>query len=168
MFRIHFTRWLEPMYWNTLERHWVGAGINYWHFMVDLKGWTFPFSHKRQQGTATVPVLWNWTNSTILEHFVTQNFCLHELWNLHSFRICPQAYLTHRLWEIWNTSTQSWEIAIQRKQDWSIFAWFWGKMRKITQKCSNLASWKLQFLKIGLMYFRFLKACGSGRLVGIF
>ena len=50
---IQVTRWLKPMYWNTLERHWVGAGINYWHFMVDLKGWTFPFSHKRQQGTAT-------------------------------------------------------------------------------------------------------------------
>ena len=48
----------------------------------------------------TVPVLWNWTNSTVLGHFVTRKFCLHELWYLLSFRICPQACLTHRLWEI--------------------------------------------------------------------
>ena len=37
-------------------------------------------------------------------------------------------------------------------------------MLKIKQKCFNLASFKLEFLKIGLMNLRFLKACGSGRL----
>ena len=64
----------------------------------------------------TVPVIWNWKNSTILGHFVTQNFCLHELWNQLSFRMCSKASLTHRLWEIWNVSTQSWERMIQVKK----------------------------------------------------
>ena len=54
-------------------------------------------------------------NSTVFGHFVTQKSCLHELWNQLSFRMCSKASLTHRLWEIWNVSTQSWEISIQRK-----------------------------------------------------
>ena len=71
----------------------------------------------------TVPVIWNWKNSTILGHFVTQNFCLHELWHLLSFRMCTKASLTYRLWEIQNPLTQSWEIAIcflkiAISQDW--------------------------------------------------
>ena len=38
----------------------------------------------------TVSVIWNCHYSTVLGHFVTQNFCLHEMWNLLSFEICPQ------------------------------------------------------------------------------
>ena len=112
----------------------------------------------------TVPVIWNWKNRCILGVFVTQKFCFYELWNLLSLRMCPKAFLTHKLWEIWNSSTQSWEIGILRKQDWCIFAQFQWKILKIKQKCLKLVSLKLQFLKIGLMNFRFLKACGSGRL----
>ena len=36
-------------------------------------------------------------------------------------------------------------------------------MLKNKQDCPNLASFKLQNLRIGLRYFRFLKACGSRR-----
>ena len=112
----------------------------------------------------TVPVIWNWKNRCILGVFVTQKFCLHELWNLLSLRMCPKAFLTHKLWEIWNSSSQSWEIGILRKQDWCNFAQFQGKMLKIKQKCLKLVSLKLQFLKIGLMNFGLLKACWSRRL----
>ena len=42
------------------------------------------------------------------------------------------------------------------------------KILKIKQKCFNLDLVELQFLMIGLMDFRFLKACWSGRLVSIF
>ena len=117
---------------------------------------------------STVPVIWNWNNRCILRVFVSQKFYLHELWNLHIYRMCPKASLTNRLWEIRNSSTQSWDIAILRKQDWSIFAQFHGKILKIEQKCFNLSSFKLQYLKIGLMNFGFLKACWSGRLLGTF
>ena len=69
--------------------------------------------------------------------------------------------------EIWNSSTQSWEMAILRRQDWSIFARFLAFSPKASKNTSILLS-KLQLLKIGLMNFRFLKACGSGTLVGTF
>ena len=72
----------------------------------------------------TVTQLWNCSNSTVLGHFVTQNFCLHKLWNLLSFRMCNKASLTNRLWVIQNSLTQSWEIAILRKQDLGIFPYF--------------------------------------------
>ena len=48
------------------------------------------------------------------------------------------------------------------------FPCFYGKILKIWQKCFNLASFKSQFLKIGLMDFRFLKRWWSGRLLGAF
>ena len=48
----------------------------------------------------TVTGIWNWKNSTVLGLFVTQKFCLHELWNQLSFKMCSKASLTHRLWEI--------------------------------------------------------------------
>ena len=78
----------------------------------------------KSQTVSTVPVIWNWKNRCILGVFVTQKFYLHELWNLHVIRMCPKASLTNRLWEIRNSSTQSWDIVILRKQDWSIFAQF--------------------------------------------
>ena len=87
----------------------------------------------------TVPVIWNWKNRCILGVFVTQKFYLHELWNLHVIRMCPKASLTNRLWEIRNSSTQSWDIVILRKQDWSIFAQFSAFYLEIEQKCLNLA-----------------------------
>ena len=117
---------------------------------------------------STVPVIWNWNNRCILRVFVSQKFYLHELWNLHIYRMCPKASLTNRLWEIRNSSTQSWDIAILRKQDWSIFAQFSAFYLEIEQKCINLAFLKFQFLRLGLMDFRFLKACGLRRLWGIF
>ena len=52
------------------------------------------------QYVITVSVIWNCHYSTVLGHFVTENSCLHELWTLLSFEICPHASLTHRLWEI--------------------------------------------------------------------
>ena len=107
---------------------------------------------------STVPVIWNWNNRCILRVFVSQKFYLHELWNLHIYRMCPKASLTNRLWEIRNSSTQSWDIAILRKQDWSIFLNF----QHFTLNLSNLAF--LKFLRFGSMDFRFLKACVSGRL----
>ena len=97
-------------------------------------------------------------------HFVTQNFCLHELWHLLSFRMCTKASLTYRLWEIQNPLTQSWEIAIWMKEDGCIFGWFLTIFLKNKEKYLNLASFKLQFLKIGLMNFGLLKACWSRRL----
>ena len=48
----------------------------------------------------TVPTIWNWKNSTVLGHFVIQKFCLHELSNKLSIKMCYKASLTHRLWEI--------------------------------------------------------------------
>ena len=112
--------------------------------------------------------LWNWSNRCIFGLFVTQNFCLHELWNLFSFKICPNASLTHRRWEIQNPSTQTWEIAIFKMQDWSVFAWISTFSLKIKQKSFNLVYIKLHLFKIGLMDFEFLKACGSSRLWSTF
>ena len=120
------------------------------------------------QHTVRVTRIWNWSDCSVLGHFVKQKFCLFELWNLLSFRMCSKTYLTHRLWEIWNPSTQSHEIAIWRNQDWKTFAWFLAISLKIKKKCFNLAPFELQFLIIGLMYFEFLKACGSGRLWSTF
>ena len=61
---------------------------------------------------ATIPIdtvtrIWNWSDCSALGHFVTQWYCLLELWNPLSFRMCSKASLTHRLWEIWNSLTQS-------------------------------------------------------------
>ena len=42
------------------------------------------------------------------------------------------------------------------------FCFFSAFSCKIKQNYLNLASFKLEFLRIGLMYFRFLKACGFG------
>ena len=71
---------------------------------------------------------------------------------------------TNRFWEIRNSSTQSWDVAILRKQDWIIFAQFSAFYLEIEQKCFNLTFLKLQLLRFGLIDFRFLKSCGSGRL----
>ena len=50
--------------------------------------------------TCTVLPEWNCPNDTVLRHFLTENFCLHDLWNLSSVIMCSKACLTHKLWEI--------------------------------------------------------------------
>ena len=54
------------------------------------------------------------------------------------------------------------------QQNLGIFACFSAFCLQIKQNCLNLASYKLEFLRIGLMYFRFLKACESRRLWSTF
>ena len=75
-------------------------------------------------GLRTVTVEWEYNLRCVLGVFGTYKLRLHELWNQLSFIMCPQVFLTYSLWEIKNPSTQSWEIAIWRMQDSTIFAWF--------------------------------------------
>ena len=78
-----------------------------------------------------------------------------------SLRMCSQATLTHRLWEIENLSTQSWELS-KIGAFLPDFSYFPEKTSK------NAPILKLQILRIGLMDFWFLKACGSSRLWSTF
>ena len=111
----------------------------------------------------TVTVLWKYNLRCILGVFVVQNFCLHELWKPHSFRIYSQAFDKSKIHQ---PSLE--KLQFEGSKIEAFLLDFWGKMLKIKQNCFNLAPFKLLFFKSGLMNFSYLKGCWSGRLGSIF
>ena len=116
----------------------------------------------------TVTRIWNWSDRCVLGHFVTQKFCLHITCETYlALEWAPKSF--------WPTGFEKSKIHQANPQKLQFkeskikyFCLDFSNFLKIKQKGSNLASFKWEFLKIGLMNFRFLKACGSGRLWSTF